>query len=256
MEKQKKSNTQMKMPLRSSVLVAFLLLFSIAIFSYFNFQNCRTMNEQAGVQAENGIKVLSVQTDKRVNVDHKSYEQTAQTKKEPNFDEDDMAAKTELPDFPTARPEAKKTDSCRWRDMIVIEKINVQAPIIWSQGKTEEDFQQDMRKGVIHFPATVMPGQMGNIFITGHSTYYESDPGKYKNVFIRLGELKIGDRITIITDCENNYEYEVFHIEPVLPDDQRIFDVRNRQEKILTLATCWPIGSYETRLMVKALQVE
>lgn len=214
------------------VFFTFLLVAAPLVGFWFGQKKYAHVPKKTTEKGESSVRVLQAQT-------------------ENNIDNKELGREIISP-WPTSN---KKQKQCVWDDMIIIEKIGVRAPIIWSKSREEEDLQKDMRHGVIHYPGTTMPGQRGNIFIAGHSTYYSSDPGKYKNIFIRLGELKKEEKIKIIIGCEEEYEYEIFQIEPVEPDDQRIFDMKNKDGCTLTLATCWPIGSYKKRLMIKARQI-
>jgi LPXTG-site transpeptidase (sortase) family protein len=232
-----------KITLILSNFIVFILPIVLVVFCYFYFLKYGEEKIITVAGSFNKARVLGSQNEniKMIDAQDKNIDELTQEITEPQEPSEKL---------PSGIKEINRQD----QDSIIISSINVKAPIVWSIGKTEEEFQADMRKGVIHYPGTAKPGQMGNIFITGHSTYYKSDPGKFKNVFIRLGELEVGDQVDIITDGKNRFEYEIFQIEPVWPDDQRIFDFDNKSEKILTLATCWPIGSYEKRLMIKARQ--
>src|SRR3989344_4414187 len=57
----------------------------------------------------------------------------------------------------------------------------------------EEDIQEALKQGVVHYPGTARPGQAGNFFVTGHSSYYPWAEGGYKSIFARLHELTVGD---------------------------------------------------------------
>ena len=75
---------------------------------------------------------------------------------------------------------------------IIIPKLNLNIPLITPSYQNllaenwtgvEEDIQHAVQEGVVHYPGTARPGQVGNFFVTGHSSYYPWCPGKYKNVF-------------------------------------------------------------------------
>jgi len=117
----------------------------------------------------------------------------------------------------------------------------------------EQDIQEALKEGVVRYPGTAQPGQNGNVFITGHSSYYLWDPGRYKDVFALLHELALGDTITIFYD-ENRYDYVVKEIRVVSPKEIDVLQQSN--DKRLTLMTCTPIGTAINRLVVIAEQVE
>lgn len=117
----------------------------------------------------------------------------------------------------------------------------------------EEDIQNGLKDGVVHYPGTALPGQRGNVFITGHSSYYLWDPGRYKDVFALLHELALGDTITVFYN-ENRYDYKVTEIKVVHPNEVNV--LQQTDDKRITLMTCTPIGTALNRLIVIAEQVE
>ena len=135
-----------------------------------------------------------------------------------------------------------------------IDRIDLEVPVVLSKSYKEEDLQKDLNNGVIHYPHTAMPGQRGNVYIAGHSSNYVWSKGAYNYAFRRLNDLSVGDKIVIKTKMSTGkeiiYTYEVTQKEEVSPDDPRIFE--NTQSKVLTLTTCWPLGTNARRLMIKA----
>ncbi len=146
-------------------------------------------------------------------------------------------------------------------DRLIIPKIGKNIPIvttdpsklIGADWKTlEQAFQEDLKNGVIHYPGTADPGEMGNVFITGHSSYYLWDSGRYKDVFARLNQLETGDEIVIYHD-QQKYRYVVSEKREVRNEDVTVLE--QGDEKILTLMTCSPVGTNFRRLVVVAKQI-
>ncbi|MBT5017080.1 sortase [Candidatus Peregrinibacteria bacterium] len=144
---------------------------------------------------------------------------------------------------------------------LIIPKIGKNIPIvttdpeklIGADWKTlEQAFQEDLKNGVIHYPGTADPGEVGNVFITGHSSYYLWDSGDYKDVFARLNKLEIGDEIVVYHD-QDEYRYMVREMREVRNEDVSVLDQSN--EKTLTLMTCSPVGTNFRRLVVVADQI-
>lgn len=137
---------------------------------------------------------------------------------------------------------------------IQIEKINVNAPVILSKDVSESVLQKDLERGVIHYPKTAMPGQRGNVYIAGHSSYYSWSAGNYNYIFKNLNNLAVGDKIILKVTYKNGksleFVYQVSEKLEVNADDYRIFE--ETQSQVLTLTTCWPIGTDKRRIMVKA----
>lgn len=141
---------------------------------------------------------------------------------------------------------------------LVIPRINRNVPIVtvstealikkdWN--KLEKDMQDSLRYGVINYPGTARPGQKGNVVITGHSSYFPWDPGRFKDVFVILNEVKLGDKVLIYQN-QKRYIYEVNNIKTIKPSELDI--LKPDDENKLTLITCVPIGTNLRRLVVSA----
>lgn len=113
--------------------------------------------------------------------------------------------------------------------------------------------QAGLQKGVIHYPGTAQPGQYGNFFVTGHSSYYPWDPGKYKDVFALLEKLEIGDTYYIYYN-QKKYIYKITDRKEVYPNDVSVLDQPN-DKKIATLMTCVPVGTDLRRLILQAEEI-
>jgi sortase A len=137
---------------------------------------------------------------------------------------------------------------------IRIDKINVEAPMIWSQSTDENAMLADLEKGVSHFDKTAAPGQAGNMIVSGHSSNYIWAKGDFNHVFKDLNNLVAGDMITVKNIQKNGriivYHYKVNEKFVTTPDDEKIFATSNN--KTLTLSTCWPLGTNLKRLIVQA----
>lgn len=145
---------------------------------------------------------------------------------------------------------------------LIIPKLDKNIPIIESDPAKllssdwetlEKTFQEDLKSGVLHYPGTSVPGEPGNMFITGHSSYYFWDSGNYKNVFARLNHLEVGDDIVIYYD-QQKYHYQVTEKKEVSKDDVSVLAQGDDQR--LTLMTCTPVGTNLRRLIVTAELVD
>jgi LPXTG-site transpeptidase (sortase) family protein len=145
---------------------------------------------------------------------------------------------------------------------IVIPKIGKNVPIVgvptdalqkgdWT--RLENDIQTALKDGVVHYPGTAQPGQIGNVFITGHSSYYLWDPGKYKDVFVRLHDMDVGDEFTVFWN-QNTYHYRIRERKVVAPEETSVLS-QPQHERIATLMTCTPIGTAKNRLVLVADQI-
>lgn len=120
--------------------------------------------------------------------------------------------------------------------LLKIPKIGVDAVVV--EGVEVED----LKKGPGHYPDTALPGQLGNLVISGHRTTYGAP-------FYRLDELKAGDEI-VVFDANGPYSYTVTETKIVLPTEIGV--IAPSSDARLTLTTCHPRFSAAKRLVVIA----
>ena len=120
---------------------------------------------------------------------------------------------------------------------ISIPSIDCELPIWVGAGTVE------LRYGVGWVPISSHAGQQGNFVVLGHRMR------KYGSIFNRLGEVQIGDTITVTAE-DSNFVYVVDQIEVISPSELSsyigIADDRCR----ITLVTCTPTGVGSHRLLV------
>ena len=149
------------------------------------------------------------------------------------------------------------------RDCLVIDKIGVTVPTVYGVGqeaynkkqwgRLEKELLVGMRDGVVHYPDTAYPGYIGNVFFTGHSSYYTNDPGKYKQVFAKLAELEVGDEYVIYYRGQKHV-YKIFEEKIVWPQDTSVLNPPTDKE-LSTLMTCWPVWTNYKRKIFVAVRV-
>lgn len=135
---------------------------------------------------------------------------------------------------------------------IIIPKINVTAPIVYTTSNDEKVIQENLTKGVVHYKGTAEPGTVGNSFITGHSSNFWWIKGNYNYVFVNLNKLVVGDQAKIYHNG-NKYVYQVKEIKVVEPTDTSVLTPTDTPT--LTLMTCTPTGTNWKRLIVSFDQV-
>lgn len=145
---------------------------------------------------------------------------------------------------------------------ILIPRINQNLPVVRVSSQNlikrdwqalETDIQSALKDGVVHYPGTSLPGQKGNVVITGHSSYFPWDPGRFKDVFALLHEVVEGDQIVLYHDQEK-FTYQVEAIKVVLPEDIEV--LKQTPDDRLTLITCTPVGTNLKRLIVVAKPIQ
>ncbi|PJC39016.1 hypothetical protein CO044_01950 [Candidatus Peregrinibacteria bacterium CG_4_9_14_0_2_um_filter_38_9] len=145
---------------------------------------------------------------------------------------------------------------------LIIPRIDQNLPIVRISSETlirrdwsalEKEMQNALQGGVVHYPGTSIPGELGNMAITGHSSYFPWDSGRFKDVFALLHNVVEGDKIVMYWEGKK-YIYEVTEIKIVLPSDISI--LKQTPDSTLTLITCTPVGTNLKRLVVRAKPVE
>lgn len=125
-----------------------------------------------------------------------------------------------------SRPEPKSGDII---GMIYIENISLELPII------EDANDENLWIGAAHISGTPYYWEKGNSFIYSHNIK------TYGKLFNRLKELAIGDKVVVL-DSDIRYDYIVYHIEVVSPDDTECFD-KIKGDYNLSMVTCSKAGS-------------
>jgi sortase A len=113
----------------------------------------------------------------------------------------------------------------------------------------------DLKKNIIQYPQTALPGQVGNAVLFGHSVLPQFfNPKSYLTIFSTLFRLKIGDEIFVNYD-NIKYRYLVEEMYEVQPTDLSVLEQRF-DGRYFTIVTCSPPGTYLRRLVVKARIVD
>jgi len=107
------------------------------------------------------------------------------------------------------------------------------------------DTPKILRRAVGHIPGTALPGNLGNVVLTGHrDTFFRS-----------LRNIRQGDTITLKT-FDGDFQYEVEFTAVVPPSDIHVLEPSD--ENTLTLVTCFPfyyVGPAPDRFITRARQI-
>ncbi|NCU38834.1 sortase, partial [Candidatus Saccharibacteria bacterium] len=145
---------------------------------------------------------------------------------------------------------------------LIIPKINRDVPVIYentmgrNQQETHDKQMAAMEKGVAWFGidgADSLPGQKGNVVLSGHSSNDWFDYGDLKFVFATLDRLTKDDVIYLNYEG-TRYTYQVTGKTVVLPTELSALQLGD-SKPMLTLITCTPLGTSEKRLLVFAEQI-
>ena len=135
-------------------------------------------------------------------------------------------------------------------------KLNVDVPVFFNISNDTATINDAMNHGVAQFKipgADAMPGQIGNLVISGHSAGDIYSNNQYKFIFSGLERLVDGDLIYVNYNSVR-YTYKVYKRETVEPTNVAAL-VYKIDKPILTLITCTPLGSDRYRLLVMAEQI-
>ena len=139
---------------------------------------------------------------------------------------------------------------------LLIPKLNVDVPVFFNISNDTATINDAMNHGVAQFKipgADAMPGQIGNLVISGHSAGDIYSNNQYKFIFSGLERLVDGDLIYVNYNSVR-YTYKVYKRETVEPTNVAAL-VYKIDKPILTLITCTPLGSDRYRLLVMAEQI-
>ncbi len=137
---------------------------------------------------------------------------------------------------------------------LIIPKLNIDVPVAFNI--STNDVMSAMNHGIAQFKipgANALPGQIGNLVLSGHSAgdLYSSNP--YKFIFSGLERLENGDLIYINYESVR-YTYQMTKREVVEPSNVAAL-VYETDKPMLTLITCTPLGTSRYRLLITAEQI-
>ncbi|MDO4759569.1 MAG: sortase, partial [Candidatus Saccharibacteria bacterium] len=139
---------------------------------------------------------------------------------------------------------------------LIIPKLNVNVPIAFGISNDETTVMNAMNHGVAQFAipgANALPGQVGNLVITGHSAGDIYSNNQYKFIFSGLERLVENDLI-YVNHNSIRYTYAITRKETVEPSNVAAL-VYPTTKPVLTLITCTPLGTSRYRLLVTAEQI-
>ena len=143
---------------------------------------------------------------------------------------------------------------------VMIPKINVEVPVTFGAKNDVKSKNAAMTNGVANFSipgASAKPGQIGNFVISGHSGGDPWQRSDYKFIFSGLPRLAVGDMIYM--DYEGTrYAYKLTGTIIVDPSDVnalRKIATDNAGKPMITLLTCYPLGTSRQRYVVYGEQV-
>lgn len=117
------------------------------------------------------------------------------------------------------------------------------------QGTTVEVDSNNIAKSLAHLPGSALPGEKGNVFISGHSALPLAIGRNINAPFSNLTKVEKGDQISVFAQG-TTYNYQVISIKIVDPLETWVIAPPDSQGRYLTLMTCVPPGLNTKRLVV------
>lgn len=132
-------------------------------------------------------------------------------------------------------------------DAIIISKLGIRAPLISSvTGTSQKELNDGLNQGVILYPGSSLPGQNGEVVLSGHSSIFPWVKTQYGQVFTLLDKLQAGDTVSLVYN-HRQYDYQITGQEILNPSQVKISATN---EPVLKMTTCWPVGTSAKRLVV------
>ncbi len=141
-------------------------------------------------------------------------------------------------------------------NQIIIPSLDIVAPIKFITEANETAFQAALIDGVVLYPGTAKVGEVGNMYIFGHSSDFAFSKGKFKTVFALLPKIEIGAEI-LVSDAEGvQFKYKVYDKFVAEKTRTDLLSQETNNKRILTVQTSYPVGTALQRYIVKAELVQ
>ena len=150
-----------------------------------------------------------------------------------------VQSKNNFPTFISSLTRETKANYKQFR--LTIPKLKVE------QAQVSVD-SNDLLNNLAHLPGSALPGEKGNVFISGHSAS-GSLFGFQKALFSKLPDLKKGDEL-IVEAGGAKFKYQVMGLVVVSPDETSVIHAPEPLGRYISLMTCVPPGLNLKRLVV------
>ena len=152
--------------------------------------------------------------------------------------------------FNVLPPDARLSIPKIWVDVHIVTLSNIPIDKI-----KKADYDEYLYDGVVKYPYTTDPGQKGNVFIFGHTSYYWWKKNPYGTVFSKIPRLRHGD-IMELTWNGKIYKYEIFKKLILSPRQVSWVYKKYKNGEFLTIMGCYPIGSDRQRMVIIAKRLK
>lgn len=138
--------------------------------------------------------------------------------------------------------------STQKREILPYSEFKMTVPRLNIKNETVYVESNDLSQGLIQLPGSALPGEKGNVFISGHSAISPLLGVKFAP-FARLVDLKKGDEI-FVEAADIKFTYKVVDIKVVDPSDLSVIAPPDTLGRYISLMTCVPPGLNLKRLIV------
>lgn len=142
-----------------------------------------------------------------------------------------------------------------YENRIVIPRIGKNIPLIDIINTYVDDsdalndiFMDELEEGVVRYPGSAKPWEVGNSFIFGHSSNFPWMQWDFNDVFALLDNVVYGDEVIVYYD-QKKYIYRIDRKDIVKPGNVSVLQNTDKSHE-LSLMTCWPIGTTLNRLIL------
>ena len=162
------------------------------------------------------------------------------------YQDSSLLAETQDPALNNANYQSSGNDS------LSIPQIGLFTSVVVAKSTGAAALADDLDRGAVYYPGSVLPGQKGQIVILGHSAPPNWPHIKHDWVFSDIENLTTGDTILFNFNAKE-YMYRVTQ-KNIIAQGQDInpYDL-SKNNSILTLVSCWPPGKNYKRIAVTAV---
>nr|MDD3720386.1 sortase [Candidatus Gracilibacteria bacterium] len=240
----------------TSTIIFFLLLITTNYKAYINIADSY-INEGQMKQTENSlinsVEATNITSSNDINIEKKPV------KKDETLNNISNSFRT----YTNIKNEDPSLDISitPYENRIIIPKIGKNIPLIDIKNRTVSGqselnniFMQELENGVIRYPGSAKPGDIGNAFIFGHSSNFPWIKGEYNDVFALLDKVSYDDEVIIYYN-QKKYTYKIRNKTVISPGNVSILK-GNKTKSEVSIMTCRPIGTTLNRLVVSGELVE
>jgi len=134
---------------------------------------------------------------------------------------------------------------------LTIPSITLSTPVIIGTSADKGALEEDLDRGAVYYPGSVLPKEQGQIIILGHSAPPNWPRIKHDYIFSDIEDLNNGD-IIFLNFKGVQYSYKVMGKKIVEPGQEVGIEKLSGTNNILTLVSCWPPGENRQRIAVTA----